>query len=111
MMQLNFHGVGYSLPPAQQTSKEIYLTQPDLQWFTGEWKYLSHYIIFSINFKLVKTYVKNGDGFYIDLIKGDYTLKIGGQVLQSSIGCSIIKSGGYIDKDKSKDRVKLYSMI
>ncbi|MGY4535961.1 hypothetical protein ACVW0P_000355 [Mucilaginibacter sp. UYNi724] len=91
---------------AQQTSKDIYLTQPDLKRFTGEWQYLSHDTTFLISLKLVKTFVKNGDGFYIDLIQGDYTLKIGGQVLQSSVGCSTIKSGGYVDKDKSKDRVK-----
>ncbi len=60
---------------AQQVKKEIYLTQPDLERFTGGWQYVSHDTTFLINLKLVKTYVKGEGAFYIDLIQGDYTIK------------------------------------
>jgi hypothetical protein len=91
---------------AQQTTKETYLTQPDLKRFTGEWQYVSHDTTFLINLKLVKTFIKGEGAFYIDLIQGDYTIKKGGQILQSSTQCSTIKSGGYLDKNISKDKLE-----
>ncbi len=95
--------ISYSLKAQQQTNV-TYLTQPDLERFTGGWQYVSHDTTFLINLKLVKTFVNN-EPLYIDAIQGDYIIKKGGEILHSSVGCKTIKSGGYVDKSISKDKI------
>jgi hypothetical protein len=88
-----------------QSSNTSYLAQPDLKRFTGEWQYVSNDTTFTLNLKLVKTYVKGAGGFYIDLIQGDYAIMKNGQIIQSSVKGEGINSGAYVDKDVSKDKI------
>ncbi|MFD0794996.1 DUF6705 family protein [Mucilaginibacter litoreus] len=89
-----------------QTSNIPYLAQQELKKFTGKWQYTSNDTIFTINLILEKKYNKgSGNGFYIDVIVGDYILKKGEQILQSSSAIKPIRAGGFVDKKLNNNKI------
>jgi hypothetical protein len=99
---------------ASTLSGKLYIKDPDLKKFAGQWSYSSHDTVFTIDLKYAQQYVAHpSDKYYIDVIEGDYTLKKGGRVILTSIGKSTeIYTGGFFDKKaNNKITLLLYDIV
>jgi cell division protein YceG involved in septum cleavage len=94
---------------ASTLSGKLYITDPDLKKFAGQWSYTSHDTVFTIDLKYEQKHIKNkSNDTYIDVIQGDYTLQKGGRVVLTSIGKSReIYTGSFFDKKANNNKITL----
>jgi hypothetical protein len=94
---------------ASTLSGKLYITDPDLKKFAGQWSYSSHDTVFTIDLKYAQQYIAHpSDKYYIDVIEGDYTLKKGGRVILTSIGgAKKLEVGRFLDKEANNNKMRI----
>jgi hypothetical protein len=92
---------------ASTLSGKLYITDPDLKKFAGQWSYTSHDTVFTIYLKYAQEDRTNTSGdAYIDVIEGNYTLRKGERMILTSIGKSReIYTGGFFDKKANNNKI------
>ncbi|HEX8461656.1 MAG TPA: DUF6705 family protein [Segetibacter sp.] len=94
---------------ASTLSGKLYITDPDLKKFAGQWSYSSHDTVFTIDLKYEQEHIKNkSNDTYIDVIQGDYTLRKGGRVILTSTGgARKLNVGSFFDKKANNNKITL----